>query len=214
MEELLKKGVSKYVNGDYWSAIKSFNRLLKKDPTNVDALIYRGLAYLDLKKYTKAIENFKNATKANPKHYKAFNSMGLAYEKLNKNYNIAINSFRKSINANSEYPKPYISIFKLQLFDKKPFDKKLERQFIDIFKNQKEIFMQYEMFLTLQNISNGNHDNFKEWKNKYKNNKLLWRGFKELRYWAKTEYNTSPIIRKKLLTAIAKFKNHKPIKEK
>ena len=202
-------GNSYYRQHNYKIAIKYYEHAIRINKNNDKAHNDLGFIYLEkLKKYKKAVESFTNATTANPKHYKAFNSMGLAYEKLYK-YDKAIESFQKSIKANKEYEKPYIGLFKEQLFKGESFDKTLEEQYIDIFRNQKDIFMKYEMFSILQKLSKGQKIYLVyEWKQKYKNNYLKWRAFKELRQWAKREYKSR--IKERLLKAIKIFERHKP----
>ena len=206
-------GNSYYRMRKYEIAIAQYKKAIEINPLNDKAHNDIGFIYLEkLKEYKKAIESFKKATEVNPKHHKAFNSMGLAYEKLD-NSDMAIISFKKSIEANSEYYKPYIGVFKIQLFNHKPFDKLLEKRYIEIFKNQKELFMQYEMFVILRKISNGERsDLITPWQKKYENNKLLWKDFKELKYWVNMNYHSS--MKKRLLRAIGKFKKHKAKKEK
>ena len=199
----------------YEKAIEQYQQAIRLNPSNDKA--YNDLAYTYLRqgKYQTAISAYQDAIHVNPKHYKAYNSMGVAYLKLarvknqdqHKNNQKAIKAFQQSIKINPEQYKAYINIFNFQLFNGEPFDWGLEYDYKNIFKNQKEIFIQYEILKILQKISEGEDATvlLHEWQDKYQNIKLKNRTFKVLKRWAKKHKKET---RNRLLEAIDTFENH------
>ena len=93
--DLLTEGNRKYLKGDYKGAIKAFSKLLKVEDGNIQALINRGLAYLDLWKYNEAIEDFSRVISIDQENADAYRNRALAYYSLDKE-ELALDDYKKS----------------------------------------------------------------------------------------------------------------------
>ncbi|SFV51781.1 hypothetical protein MNB_SV-9-1381 [hydrothermal vent metagenome] len=111
----------------------------------------------------------------------AYNNMGNAYYHLEK-FDKAIESYQKAIEINPKRRETYTNLFELQLIQNKNFDKKIENRYIELFANQNDTFIQYDMLKILKNIANGDKGDIESWKQKYRGVTLDW-GFDELDEW-------------------------------
>ena len=93
--DLLTEGNRKYLKGDYKGAIKVFNKLLKTESGNIQALINRGLAYLDLWKYDEAIADFTQVINIDNENADAYRNRALAYYSLDKE-KLALDDYKKA----------------------------------------------------------------------------------------------------------------------
>lgn len=93
--DLLNEGNRKYLKGDYKGAVKSFSKILKLENGNIQALINRGLAYLDLWKYDKAIEDFTKVINIDQENADAYRNRALAYYSLDKE-KLALDDYKKA----------------------------------------------------------------------------------------------------------------------
>ena len=93
--DLLTEGNKKYLKGDYKGAVKTFSKVLKSDEHNIQALINRGLAYLDLWKYSEAITDFTKVINLDSKNIDAYRNRALAYYSLNKE-RLALDDYKKA----------------------------------------------------------------------------------------------------------------------
>jgi Flp pilus assembly protein TadD len=76
-------------------AIQDFSKTLQKNPTYVDAVFQRGLAYLDLGANYNAKEDASRMVSESPADWRSYFLAGLTEEKL-KNYPAALQSFQKA----------------------------------------------------------------------------------------------------------------------
>lgn len=65
-------------------AIKAYDQVLLSDPTNVKALLNRGLAHAELDDYDRAIQDYDQAIHLNARSASAFRNRSLAYAHENK----------------------------------------------------------------------------------------------------------------------------------
>lgn len=63
-----KQGLDDYSNQEYEKAIKSFDKVLQKNPNNLEANYYNGLANVSTNKNTKALVYFNKVIKSNNKY--------------------------------------------------------------------------------------------------------------------------------------------------
>jgi hypothetical protein len=63
-----KQGLDEYSNQEYDKAIKSFDKVLQKNPNNLEANYYNGLANVSANKNTKALGYFNKVIKSNNKY--------------------------------------------------------------------------------------------------------------------------------------------------
>ena len=89
--------------------------------------------------------------------------LGYAYSSQQEN-EISIESYKRSLELNSTKSAVYVEFFELQLTQNQPFDQELEKKYIELFQNQKETFIHYEMLKILQNIAHKKEVNLEQWK--------------------------------------------------
>lgn len=82
--DLLNKGVEAIEKGRYNEAIIYFDKVLKIDPKNIDALGGNGVAFLELGQYNTAKSYFDKALKIDQKNFVALYGKGLALYSLGK----------------------------------------------------------------------------------------------------------------------------------
>ncbi|MCP4106248.1 MAG: tetratricopeptide repeat protein, partial [Desulfobacteraceae bacterium] len=88
-----------YKSGDYESAIKQSEKLLKINPNDIDSLNNYGNALSEIGKYELAIEKFEKALKINPNHIESLSNYGDALSEIGK-YELAIEKFEKALKIN------------------------------------------------------------------------------------------------------------------
>ncbi len=94
--DYFKKGDYYYRNFDYTPAVENFDKALKLDPGNINALLERGFSRNILKDYTGAISDFTEVLKLNPDHRWAYISRGSSRNKTG-DYVLAIDDFNKAL---------------------------------------------------------------------------------------------------------------------
>ena len=197
-EELTKK-----LEGSYDCALEEeINEINKiEDKSYIDYLIL-GHTYYTQKKYDNAMESYNKAVEINSEDDTVYFYMALTYGKREK-YDKAIELYKKAIKINSHEPESYNNLFELQMIIDKNFDKKLEIEYSILFKDDKEVFIKYDMLKILSDINNNKEVNINYWLDKYKEQNLYTWSFTELETWIETK--SSP-IKEKLLEAIEIFK--------
>src|SRR5438876_366678 len=78
-DDLFQKGFDALNKKDYDLAISSFTRVIRGEPTKVDAYFNRALAYAGKRDFDKAIADYTMVVKLNPKDDGAFYNRGLAH---------------------------------------------------------------------------------------------------------------------------------------
>ena len=124
-----------------------------------------------------------------------------------KEYNKAIESYKKSIKINPKKDMAYSNLFELQLTQNQSFNKELETKYIELFANQKNTFIKYEMLKILQDIVNDKEVKINSWRAKYRGVDLGGWSFDELDMWI-GEIKDSK-IKNRLMEAVEVFKKHK-----
>jgi len=170
--------------------------------SKAEEFLMEGKNYYFNKEYNEAIKYFHKAINENYKYSRAYSGIGRAYKNLEQ-YEQAIIYYKKAIEMNIEYDRAYINLFSLQLSINQAFE--LENRYIELFKDNNEKFIQYEMLKILQSIVNGKNVDIDDWKNKYKEVKLDLAWY-ELDTWISNVKDGE--IKTKLLEVIEIFKNH------
>lgn len=96
---LFEKAVQAITDGEYAKSIEFFNKILKEDPSNIDVLINKGAALIELDRNEEAILNFDKILEIEPKNANALNNKGAALTKLEK-YDEAIATFDQILEIN------------------------------------------------------------------------------------------------------------------
>lgn len=99
---------SKYETGDFKSAIKVFDTLVKRNAKNEYALTYRGASKININDFSGAIKDLDEVIKLNPKSYIAYNFRGTAKGGLKQNIE-AIKDFDQCIKIKIDYPSVYVN---------------------------------------------------------------------------------------------------------
>lgn len=78
---------------DYPAAVKSFTKLIEKDPNNIKAYVDRGNAYYAIKEYGKAEEDFIKAIEINPDYSEKVHLYKATVQRLQEKHREASNSY-------------------------------------------------------------------------------------------------------------------------
>ncbi|MFN8257345.1 MAG: tetratricopeptide repeat protein [Bacteroidales bacterium] len=99
-------GVSEIKSGNYEKSIEYFNAVIRYEPKNTEALMYRGFAKSQLKNYNEAISDFNSLIEIEPGRSSAYDNRGLC--KKNKgDYTGALEDYSKAIELEPENANPY-----------------------------------------------------------------------------------------------------------
>ncbi len=191
--------------GEYDKAIESYEKAIEINPKDDETYYNMGIAYVKQGEYDKAIESYEKAIEINPKDDETYYNMGNAYGEQGE-YDKAIESYEKAIEINPKKDEAYNNLFELQIIQNQLIDGALEQQFISSFKQDKNIYCQYELLKLFSNIAQGKKVNIDKWLKEYESQSLSDRSFDELEKWANTKENNT---KEKLLEAIEVFKTKK-----
>jgi tetratricopeptide (TPR) repeat protein len=213
-----KKQLDKYesdfkqLKANYTSQEKEVIDKNAKESENKDVKTFDDYWNILLQHYTKSefnkmllifekaekLENLSNQEKSN-----LLNSKGFTYYTL-KEYEKAIEYFKKAIEINPQNDGAYTNLFEIQLTLNKPFE--LENFYVNLFKDNKETFIRYEMLKILQSIVNKKNVNIENWKEKYNTISFDDSSWYELDTWISNMQDGE--IKTKLSEALKVFKNH------
>ena len=76
MASLLEQGIQNFENENFQKAIKLFEKILKSDPDNPEAIINKTSCLAELGKYNEAIEQLEIFLKKNPNDFVALYNKG------------------------------------------------------------------------------------------------------------------------------------------
>lgn len=181
-EELFMQGNSFYYAKEYAKAIESYQKVIKVNPKRDDAYNNIGVTYNMQKEYDKAIESYQKAIDINPESDNAYYGLGLVYGKQEK-YDKAIKAYQEAIEINPKKDNVYVNLFELYLIQNLVFTD--EAHFIELFQENKSVFMIYEMLKILQAIAkSSSYVLSKEaWIQKYEGIKKSDWGWEEIDNW-------------------------------
>ena len=188
----------------YEKAIVSYKKAIEISPKYDKAYNNMGSTYDELEKYEEAIASYKKAIEINPKYDVAYNNMGIVHAKVEE-YEEAIAVYKKAIEINPKDGGAYNNLFECYVIQNNTMDKVLEDKYTELFKEDKKIFINYEMLKILQDIEMYDENKIDAWKEKYKDVSFGSWSFDELDAWiaAKEEKKKS-----KLQEVIKIFKSH------
>ena len=161
-----------------------------------------GIAYDKQKEYDKAIEAYQKALEINPNDDTTYYNMGIAYGNQEE-YDKAIETYQKALEINPKRKSAYTNLFELQLMHNQTFTD--EMRFRELFHNDKNEFIIYEMLKILQAIAmQSTYElSLETWGQKYEGLKYKW-GWNEIDSWLNRMEEGELKIR--LLEAVAFFK--------
>jgi len=198
-------GIAYGNKGEYDQEIEAYKKAIEINPKRDKAYYNLGIAYSNKGEYDQAIEAYKKAIEINPKKNQAYYNMGIAYSNKGE-YDQAIEAFQKALQINPNDSSTYTNLFELQLTQQQPVDEVLEQKYIELFEEEKESFILYEMLKIVQNIFNKKEVNLEEWREKYEGVSLGDWSFDELNNWVDGVEDVA--IQEKLKEAIEVFEGH------
>lgn len=101
IKELIQNGVEFANKNENEKAVKEFQKALKIDADNEEAMYNLACTYSDMGEYLKSYELFKTIINKNPKNINAFNNLALMYARQGK-YNDALYIYEKGIEHNQD----------------------------------------------------------------------------------------------------------------
>ena len=93
--DLASTGYAQLESGDYTTAIKTFGEILKKDASNLEALLGEAIIYTKQQDYAAALIAYDKIIKITPNNAFAWNGRGLAAYNLH-NFDSALDSFKRA----------------------------------------------------------------------------------------------------------------------
>ncbi len=93
--DLASAGYAQIKSGDYSTAIKTFEEILEKDASNLEALLGEAIIYTQRQEYTSALIAYDKIIKITPNNAFAWNGRGLAAYNLH-NFDSALDSFKRA----------------------------------------------------------------------------------------------------------------------
>jgi len=101
IKEFIQAGIGFANKDENEKAIKEFQKAIKLDPDNEDALFNLACTYSDVGDFQKGYETFKKLINKNPKHVNAFNNLALMFARQGK-FNDALFIYEKGIEQNPD----------------------------------------------------------------------------------------------------------------
>lgn len=107
IEDFYTRGNEKINKSEQQKVIQTYNRVISKNPGDINAYINRGIAYYRQDQYNQAITNYTQALKIN-QNIHAYINRGIAYHRVGK-YELAIADYNKALSINSNSVDAYIN---------------------------------------------------------------------------------------------------------
>ena len=105
---LLKQGLIEHKNGDFFHAINTYEKVLKLDPKNYEAIYLLAIVYSQAEVWDKATFFYDEAMAIDSKDAFIFYNKGIALQKLQK-LEEALLSYRKAIEIKSDLAEAYFN---------------------------------------------------------------------------------------------------------
>jgi predicted O-linked N-acetylglucosamine transferase (SPINDLY family) len=98
-----------YQKGNFKQAEELCKKILKKKPTNSDALHLLGMIYFELGEHTLSINYIQKALQFDPDFAEAFNNLGNIFQKLNR-FEEAISCYQKAVELNPTLDQTFLNL--------------------------------------------------------------------------------------------------------
>lgn len=118
---LLDKGLASYKTGDIETALKSYSKVLKKRPSQPDALWLKGVAHLALGQTSAAVGLITRAAKLRPNDPAILNDLGMAYE-ADGNLSAARDAFNRALSLDPAVASAQVNVARCALADGRHYD--------------------------------------------------------------------------------------------
>jgi tetratricopeptide (TPR) repeat protein len=189
-------------NGNFEQSVKLYKKAIKLNPKK--DYLYRNIAitYRDNKQYDIAINMHKKSIEIDNGNSDNYAYLANTYAKKG-NILEAIKMYKEALKKNSKYAFGYLNIFEIQVANNISFDKKLEKEFLSLFKDRRDRYVYYEMMKIFKNIVNKKEINLENWSKKYSDIELGW-DFSLTDKWIGTIQDKD--IKERLLEATRVFK--------
>lgn len=100
------RGIAHLAHGDPESAIKDFNEVIRRNPSDPSAFVNRGNAYRDMDELQKAVNDYSKAINLSTDHFTAMFNRALVQTSL-KNYELALKDLDAAVILNQQYPEAH-----------------------------------------------------------------------------------------------------------
>ncbi|WP_374866511.1 tetratricopeptide repeat protein [Pelatocladus sp. BLCC-F211] len=107
IEDFYTRGNEKTNKSEQQKVIQTYNRVISKNPRDINAYINRGIAYYRQDQYDQAITNYTQALSIN-QNIHAYINRGIAYHRQGK-YELAIADYNKALSIKSNSVDGYIN---------------------------------------------------------------------------------------------------------
>lgn len=105
-DDLIAEGLEQFDSGDYVGAVTTFSRALANDPDNVDALLGRSAAHLNLGNYNAARNDLERLVELAPNERAVFYNYGIL-EEADGNLELALDYYERAIELDPTYAPAY-----------------------------------------------------------------------------------------------------------
>ena len=148
--------------------IEYFKKATNSRPDRYEAYYYLGTTYLDNKKYKKAISSLKKALDLNKQFAQAEVNLGVAYERLDKDKK-AMACYERALKLDKSVFQAYINLFSLYEEEHNYPPEEIEKEFIERFKEERDVYVQYVVTMYLLDIYHGKKIDLDVFEKEYKN---------------------------------------------
>ncbi|MCP6763116.1 MAG: tetratricopeptide repeat protein [Fischerella sp. CENA71] len=107
IEDFYTRGNEKTNKSEQQKVIQTYNRVISKNPRDINAYINRGIGYYRQDQYDQAITNYTQALNIN-QNIHAYINRGIAYHRQGK-YELAIADYNKALSINNNSVDAYIN---------------------------------------------------------------------------------------------------------
>lgn len=191
-----------YLTNQYEEAKISFDKVLTLDSKDEYALYMLGILFWKEKNYKKSLHLLLELLKINKNHKDALSYIPLNLFKLNQ-LEKSIEYGLKLLEAETDKPTYYCNLFEAELILNRPFTEKLEIQFIEKFKDDKQSFILYSHLKILKDIFLQKEVDLDKWKTTYVEISFNDWEFIALEKWARGQEDGE--VKEKILEALDCF---------
>jgi tetratricopeptide (TPR) repeat protein len=102
-------GVQFYHQRNFLKAIQAYQRVIKLDPTYIEAYNNLGITYQELGDFDRAFEAYRKSVEINPQYEKGYNNLGILFYLQGRNEE-ALEAFQKALSINPNSIETHINL--------------------------------------------------------------------------------------------------------